>query len=361
MPYAPDIAAYAYIAMACCILLAEVLPWRKPAITAAFASIVFASAGSTAWCYAAFYNPGSWPEIERPEKQASNGGNGEEAEGDAEEGQGGGEGREGSGASGDGSTTSGAIGIIEKASLVLARKAANAFGVGTQHKSSWIDDGGVIKDCEDCPDLVTIPAGTALIGAADDDARAGAAERPARLRRFWPGFRIGREAVTAASFAQFLGETARPAAHCLDEDTREKPGAPSRYARCVSAAEADAYVAWLTGKTGKRYRLATAAEWEFAAKTALTPVAALGDATPAYAIRFGDVRELVADCWHPYLPATGDEVLAASAGRFLCESRMLKGWSEHEPDIWRRVSARREFANTATPEDIGLRVVRGLN
>ena len=361
--YALHIAAMAYLTMALLVLIAEFCPWRKPAVTAAFASIFFASVGSTAWCYAAFYSPSNWPEFEQPEKTANQGGpqtlvadkgqEGEEDEGD--------EGAEATGKRGGGKDTGSAIEFIERASYGLARKTARAIGLAEPPGSSFEDDGGATKDCEDCPDLVTIPAGSALIGASDSDGLGGPAERPAAVHRFWPGFRIGREAVTAQSFERFLDETDRPRRICPTLDADVKGLIPSPYARCVSAEEADAYVTWLTGKTGRRYRLATAAEWEFAAKTAVTPVAALGDVAAAHTLRLGDVREITAECWQPFLPTRGNEIFAASAGLFLCETRMLKGWTERDSANWQRVSARRELQKNEISPDTGLRVVRNLD
>ena len=204
---------------------------------------------------------------------------------------------------------------------------------------------------------MTIPAGTAIIGATGSDGLAESAERPAVLRRFWPGFRIGREAVLTTSFERFLDETMRPKQNCL----AVVPDKPSPYARCVSAADADAYVAWLTGRTGKRYGLATAAEWEFAAKTAVTPIASLDDVPAAHSLRLGEVKEIVADCWQPFIPSIGNDILAADAGRFLCETRMVKGWTQQDAAKWRRVSVRREREKAAAPPDTGLRVVRSLD
>ena len=156
------------------------------------------------------------------------------------------------------------------------------------------DDGSVksFKDCTDCPEMVHVTAGTVTIGAADTDRDATRAERPAYRARIWPGFALSKTAVTSASYRAFLKDTERAPGVCGETVASNDGNAvgprpdDAVYARCVTAADADAYASWLTARTGKRYRLPTAVEWEYAMRTA-----------GAQALTFGDVAEIVADCW----------------------------------------------------------------
>jgi len=211
------------------------------------------------------------------------------------------------------------------------------------------------KDCADCPEMVHIGAGTAGIGAADTDEEATRAERPWHTARIWPGFALSRTAVTSASFQAFLRDTPWTSGVCsqsvvANDDQAASPlvnRETSMYASCVSAGDAEAYVGWLTAHTGQRYRLPTAVEWEYAARTVGSPV-----------LRSGDVAEIVADCWQDRLPQPGFENIASQSGEYDCPARMLKGGSAADDAKWRRASARRMLPHRAALVDVGFRVVR---
>lgn len=234
-------------------------------------------------------------------------------------------------------------------------RAAVLLGLVAEDKP---DDGSIksFKDCADCPEMVHIAAGAAQIGAADTDEEATRAERPWHTARIWPGFALSRAAVTSASFQAFLRDTPWTSGVCsqsvaaanddkvastlVDRET-------SMYASCVSAGDAEAYVGWLTAHTGKRYRLPTAIEWEYAARTVGSPV-----------LRSGDVAEIVADCWQDRLPQPGLEIIASQSGQYDCLARMLKGGSAIDDAKWRRASARRILPHRAALIGVGFRVVR---
>ena len=86
-------------------------------------------------------------------------------------------------------------------------------------------------------------------------------------------FAIGRTEVTRSQYAQFVHDTHRPAASCVEAFHPfsrlrglkwEDPGFPQTGDHpvvCVSWNDAAAYAAWLSHRTGQPYRLPTESEW----------------------------------------------------------------------------------------------------
>ena len=159
-------------------------------------------------------------------------------------------------------------------------------------------------DCADCPAMVVIPAGSNEIGSTPEERqRAGVPaafadrEIPRHRVTIARAFALGRTEVTREQYAAFVADTDRadPASCAASDPTTfawalraglswRDPGYPqtgSHPAVCISHDDALAYVAWLSRRTGKRYRLPSEAEWEYAARAETTTSWYWGDAAEA--------------------------------------------------------------------------------
>ena len=274
------------------------------------------------------------------------------------------------------------------------------------------------KDCDVCPEMVEIPEGFFQMGTPPNYANRNTNETPQHTVRFAAPFAVGRFEVTVEQFAAFVEATGyQPASRCaifaLDLDqwvskpaSFRDPAFPvtgDHPATCVNWNDAKAYVAWLSEKTGKPYRLLSEAEWEYAARAgATTPFsfgdldhrspcdyAKLADASTRFTWRLetcssnhghgaapvgrhrpnawgvhdmhGNVWEWVEDCRHgTYVnaPADGSAWLNGQGGD--CTRRITRGGSWQNPLIALRAAHRTAFQTTSAAAHRGFRVARSL-
>jgi sulfatase modifying factor 1 len=157
--------------------------------------------------------------------------------------------------------------------------------------------GQVFRDCEGCPEMVVIPAGTFRMGSPQNEAGRINSEEPRRQISI-KSFAAGRFEVTRKEFAEFVNETRRDMSNPCRYWTGAVNDAPkwqvewrndlswlnpgytqadNHPVTCVSWHDARAYVTWLSTRTGKPYRLMTEAEWEYAARAGSTSRYSFGD------------------------------------------------------------------------------------
>jgi formylglycine-generating enzyme required for sulfatase activity len=173
--------------------------------------------------------------------------------------------------------------------------------------------GRSFRDCSNgCPEMVAVPPGRFTMGApAGEEERANwPADRrgnsvPQHLVTIRHKFAIGKFDVTRDEYAQFVAETHRPDPDsCITlaasgtfiptNGNWHSPGFPQTGrdpAVCVGWDDAQAYVSWLSAKTGQAYRLPTEAEWEYAARAGTTTARYFSD-NPAEFCRHTNVGDL---------------------------------------------------------------------
>jgi formylglycine-generating enzyme required for sulfatase activity len=272
--------------------------------------------------------------------------------------------------------------------------------------SSGRPPGEVFRDCADCPEMVVVPAGRFMMGAADHEKSIFAQwipwERPVHEVRFAKPFAVSIYPVTRDEYAEFVRQTNHPVdGGCHYWTTRETldptrsfrdpkfaggPQGGDHPAVCVSHQEARKFASWLSERTGRRYRLLSDAEREYVARAGTTTAYWWGSSiSPAQANYYsdaprnmtlpvksfqpnpwglyqvhGNITEMVADCWRPdYVGAPTDGSVWKGAPDGDCKEITIRSGSfTNHPDLLR--SAHRRNFPDIRENTVGFRVVRTL-
>ena len=141
--------------------------------------------------------------------------------------------------------------------------------------------GDRFRDCDECPEMMVVPAGSFTMGSPLSEVERYEREGPAHLVTIAHAFAVGVYEVTRDEYSRFVSAAGhatgeRSCRVYADPGWEERSGhdwqdpgfrQTSRDpALCVSWDDAQAYVAWLSARTGHDYRLLSAAEWEYAAR-----------------------------------------------------------------------------------------------
>jgi formylglycine-generating enzyme required for sulfatase activity len=205
------------------------------------------------------------------------------------------------------------------------------------------EPGAVFKDCETCPEMVVIPAGSFKMGDLTGKSFWGSEEQPVHEVKIGYSFAVGKYEVTQAEW------------DAVRAHNPSKFKGRLRPVEKVSWGEAKRFVRWLSERTGKEYRLLSESEWEYMARAGSTTKYPWGDEIDSSKAKYdtqdgsedgtvrvgfysanafgvhdtvGNVFEWVEDCWHKTYkdaPIDGSAWLSASEGD--CKKRVLRGGS----------------------------------
>jgi formylglycine-generating enzyme required for sulfatase activity len=237
--------------------------------------------------------------------------------------------------------------------------------------------GREFRDCADvCPVMVVLPAGAFTMGSPPGELGRTDDEGPQRKMTIARPFAVGKFEVTFAEWDACVADR-----DCTHRPSDQGWGRGRRPVINVSWPDAKEYVAWLSRKTSKSYRLLSEAEWEYSARAGTTTRYAFGDAISTSQAQFlasktvevgsfpankfglhdlhGNVWEWVEDALHPsYQGAPGDGSVWAGGDVSL---RVLRGgaWGNLDP-----VGVRSALRGRSQPglrrKDFGFRVARTL-
>jgi len=203
------------------------------------------------------------------------------------------------------------------------------------------------RDCDACPVMVKIPAGSFMMGALAGEGWDD--EYPQHKVTIAKAFAVSKFEVTLDEFAAFVAATGYDGQGYAKRPTvTEVRGGPA----IVSWDDSQAYVKWLSAKTGKSYRLLSEAEWEYAARAGSTEAypfpasdiakyANIGGSTDGFRYTnpvgafppnkfglydmHGNLREWVQDCKNPNYDGAPSDGSAWLQGD--CKWRMVRGGS----------------------------------
>jgi len=177
--------------------------------------------------------------------------------------------------------------------------------------------GNSFQDCPTCPVLVRVPAGSFMMGNDKGDP----SERPVHRVTIAKPFALGMYEVTVGEWRACMQEGG-----CTDLPRMVKVTDTSPVHN-LHWQDAQAYVAWLSRKTGQRYRLPSEAEWEFAARA--------GTATPYWWGAGAEVQADCDDCGGPHEHLTPAAVGSYKPNPFGLHD-MNGGVAEWVADCWNR-------------------------
>jgi formylglycine-generating enzyme required for sulfatase activity len=257
------------------------------------------------------------------------------------------------------------VNVFAQVSNVEGLKPLEGATIPQAQINKAIKPGATFKDCNECPEMVVIPAGRFLMGSAEGGEDN---EKPQHFVQI-QSFALGKYEITQEGWVAVIGTN--PSFF----KGRKLP------VENISWDDAQKFIELLSQKTGKKYRLPSEAEWEYAArggsltkyhwgdddselgkyvwgkfKDRTNTVGMLSPNQFGLYDMIGNVSEWTEDCWNANY---NDAPLNGTAWRDgYCKRRMVRGgaWL-FGPEVMRPAFRRWERA-VARSSHIGIRVAR---
>ena len=229
------------------------------------------------------------------------------------------------------------------------------------------------------PEMVVLPTGRFRMG--DLDGSGEDCERPVRTVTISRPIAMGKYPVTFEEYDRFVGGFLK-ALFGRHRPADEGWGRGTRPVINVNQKDAKAYAAWLSEQTGKRYRLPSEAEWEYAARAGTTTQYSWGDdmdwnrancedgctapvgsfAANSFGLydMQGNVWEWVEDYWHDnYEGAPSDGSAWTTGGDE--SAAVLRGGCWASNPLRLRSADRHGLSRSDRDDNYGFRLVQDLN
>ena len=269
-----------------------------------------------------------------------------------------------------------------------AGRAAGAGAPGGQPGGAGLTPGTEFSDCDVCPQMVIVPAGTFTMGSAASEEGRYDNEGPRHSVTIPAPFAVGVYEVTFAEWDACVRAGGCGGYAPADEGW----GRGSRPVINVIWDDAQAYISWLSQQTGARYRLLSEAEWEYVARAGTRTArywgegesrqcrnangrddfvscsdgydytAPVGSFAPnAFGLYdvIGNVWEWTQDCWNGSYAGAPSDGSAWQSGE--CDRRVLRGGSWFFNPWFLRSAYRCGIATDYRFNYFGFRVARTLN
>ncbi len=192
-----------------------------------------------------------------------------------------------------------------------------------------LEPGEYFRDCDKCPWMVVVPAGSFKMGSPESDEGRYDNEGPVHEVTIPKPFAVGVFEVTFDEWDACVsaGGCGGYSPHDGDVTVRGKRswGRGNRPVINVSWEDAERYLDWLSGETGETYRFLSESEWEYVARAGTTGRFHFGNRISASKANYGQKL---------FMPKPRISELKANSGNKVGTSKPTKPVGSYQPNAF---------------------------